>query len=120
MSDSHAFNVKGLEHIRASEMPTPKNFAEAMRGEFANYWKDSIQVEMDNLKEHGTYEWVPPPGQKVYLDSTWVFKAKSNNDGSISRLKARLVARGFRQIYGHDYTSSMAPVGKLVTFRWRR
>ena len=118
VSDSHAFNVKGLEHIRASEMPTPKNFAEAMKGEFANYWKDAIQVEMDNLKQHGTYEWVPPPAQKVYLDSTWVFKAKSNNDGSISRLKARLVARGFRQIYGHDYTASMAPVGKLVTFRW--
>ena len=60
-----ALNVKGLEHIRASEMPTPKNYAEAIKGEFAEFWKDSIRAEINNLKEHGTFEWVPPPPQKV-------------------------------------------------------
>ena len=42
---------------------------------------------------------------------------KPDENGFISRFKARLAARGFKQIYGIDFVDSMAPVGKLVTFR---
>ena len=111
--------AKELQGIRASEFKTPKTYAEAMKGEFARFWKESIQAELDNLKRHGTYKWVPPPKyRRVHLDSTWVFKAKANAEGGVSRLKSRLTARGFRQIYGRDFLASSAPVGKLVTFRW--
>ena len=111
--------VEGLEQMRQSDMPNPKSFAQAMKGKFAKYWKEAIAAEIANLKKHGTFQWVPPPShRRVHLDGTWAFKAKAHSNGMISRLKARLVARGFKQIYGHDYTKSMAPVGKLVTFRW--
>ena len=94
-----------------------------MKGDFAKWWKEAIHEEIKNLTDHGIFEWVKPPilangrRQKVYLDGTWAFKAKSNDKGQIDRLKARLVARGFKQRFGHDFVASMAPVGKLTTFR---
>ena len=84
-------------------MPNPESYAQAMGSAFAKHWQDAIESEISNLKKHGAFEWVPPPtNRRVHLDGTWAFKAKSHSNGLISRLKARLVARGFKQIYGHD------------------
>lgn len=47
------------------------------------------------------------------MTSKWVFKIKHNQDGSINRHKACLVAKGFNQLEGN----CVAPVPKLVTVR---
>ena len=39
-----------------------------------------------------------------------VFRIKKNSAGEIEKYKARLVARGFTQIYGIDYYETYAPV----------
>ena len=109
--------VKGLEGKRASEIPTPASFKSAMRGTFGKYWQDAIAKEIANLKEHEVFTWVPRPPDRNIIDSTWAWKVKPDENGFISRFKARLAARGFKQIYGIDFVDSMAPVGKLVTFR---
>ena len=47
----------------------------------------------------------------------WVFRYKLNKWGNIVRFKARLVARGFSQVYGIDYLDTFAPVAKLAALR---
>src|SRR5690606_32176623 len=47
----------------------------------------------------------------------WIFSIKKNPDGTVKRLKSRLVARGFTQRFGTDYNSTFAPVVSLGSLR---
>src|ERR1700722_13178988 len=67
--------------------------------------------------ENRTFELVQlPPGQKA-IGSYWVFKVKKNADGSVERYKARVVAQGFAQHSGFDYTETFAPTPKWPALR---
>ena len=46
-----------------------------------------------------------------------VFKWKTDSNGYITRAKARLVARGFRQVEGVDYFETSAPTPTTATIR---
>ncbi|KAI9918954.1 hypothetical protein PsorP6_011913 [Peronosclerospora sorghi] len=65
----------------------------------------------------GTFVEVPlPPGRKA-VKSKWVFKKKTLADGSLDKYKARVVAKGFSQRYGEDYTETFSPVVRQSTVR---
>ena len=79
-------------------------------------WEDAISKELNNLSKTGTWELVKhPPGMNV-IDSKWVLRIKKNSAGEIEKYKARLVARGFTQIYSIDYYKNYAPVARLASF----
>jgi len=45
------------------------------------------------------------------------FCTKFRSDGSVDKLKARLVAQGYSQQFGVDYDETFAPVAKMTTMR---
>ena len=57
-----------------------------------------------------------PPG-KVPIGCKWVYKVKLKANGSLERYKVRLVAKGFTQIEGVDFSETFSPVVKFVTVR---
>ena len=60
-----------------------------------------------------TWDLVHKPAGTSIVGCRWVFTVKQNPDGTIDRLKARLMAKGFTQTYGLDYTETFSPVAKL-------
>jgi hypothetical protein len=80
-------------------------------------WADAIQVEIDGLNTNKTWKEEKAPHGANLVSTKWVFTIKTNPDGSLERYKARLVARGFSQVHGEDYTETFAPTVRTDTLR---
>jgi hypothetical protein len=80
-------------------------------------WEKAIRDEYESLIKNHTWDLVRRPKGRRIVTSKWALKHKKNEIARIVRLKARLVARGFSQIYGVDYLDTYAPVVKLASIR---
>lgn len=65
-------------------------------------WREAMKEELTTLERNGTWVITTLPEGKRALDSKWVYKVKFKPNGDVERYKARLVARGDRQIKGKD------------------
>ena len=78
-------------------------------------WQKAIEVELNTLKNAGTWEVIERPPNINIVDSKWVFHVKKDTNGSISKWKAQLVACGFMQVYSINYCKMFTPVIKLAS-----
>ncbi|XP_021833818.1 uncharacterized protein LOC110773602, partial [Prunus avium] len=76
-----------------------------------------MATEIHALQKACTWDLVPSSQATHILPCKWVYRIKRKSDGSIERFKARLVANGFFQQDGIDYTETFSPVVKHVTIR---
>ena len=115
---AYATVVTDLRHTLARKVPTPKSYKEALAGDFADAWNEAVLRELKNLQDHDVWEWCElPEGRNHTIDATWAWRVKPTSQGFVDKLKARLCARGFREIYGMDYAETHAPVTTLTAWR---
>ena len=106
-------SFKGLtSRMMSSDEPTYK---EALSGPDSNKWKAAINEELASLEANEVFELVPRPSDRRIVSHKFVLKIKRDEKGSISRYKARLVARGYTQEYGIDYSETFSPVASINT-----
>src|SRR5437879_11257032 len=78
---------------------------------------EAMKNEIDSQISKGTWYLTSLPNGKKAIDCKWIFRVKYNADGSLSKRKARLVARGFSQRPGIDYSQTFSPVIRHESIR---
>lgn len=57
----------------------------------------------NDKKKNNIWELVDRPSHKKAIGVKWVYRTKLNLDGSINKYKAKLVAKGYTQMFGVDF-----------------
>ncbi|GJT84018.1 retrovirus-related pol polyprotein from transposon TNT 1-94 [Tanacetum coccineum] len=76
-----------------------------------------MQEELNQFVANDVWELVPLPISQSVIGTKWVFRNKLDENGIVSRNKARLVAQGYNQQEGIDYDETYAPVARLESIR---
>jgi len=82
---------------------------EAINRPEAIHWKEAIEAELTQIKKLGTWDIVEAPPDANTIDSQFILHCKRDAQGNISQYNACLVAKGFKQQFGVDYTETFTP-----------
>ncbi|GKF42570.1 retrovirus-related pol polyprotein from transposon TNT 1-94 [Tanacetum coccineum] len=88
----------------------PKTIKEAM-ADFA--WIKAMQEELHQFDRLQFWELVDKPFGKNVINLKWLWKNKKDEDQTVIRNKARLIAKGYAQEEGIDFEKSFAPIALL-------
>ncbi|GKC86585.1 retrovirus-related pol polyprotein from transposon TNT 1-94 [Tanacetum coccineum] len=96
------------EAIKNNTKVNPK-ISEALKDES---WVIAMQEELNQFVANDVWDLVPLPLSQSFIGTKWVFRNKLDENGIVSRNKARLVAQGYNQQEGIDYDETYAPVAR--------
>jgi hypothetical protein len=96
----------------------PKTVREAVNSEDSKLWKKAMVEEMDALDKNEAWDIVELPAGRKSIGSKWLFKKKFNAEGKVEKYKAQLVAKGYSQVQGIDFSEIFSPVAKLSSIRF--
>jgi hypothetical protein len=105
---SDDYEVYVSEEIQMEGDPT--SFEEAMRSAHLSKWLDAMKDEMRSMSVNKVWDLEEFPKGAKTVGCKWVYKTKCDSNGNIKRLKTRLVAKGFTQREGIDYTETFSSV----------
>jgi len=80
-------------------------------------WHDVMCDGIKALRSNHTWSLVSFHPSMNVVGNQWVYRIKLHVDGSIEHYKARLVARGFTQQEGIDYSKTFSSIIKQTTIR---
>ena len=105
------------DYAMFADYSEPNSYSEAMVSEDSQEWHSAMDEEMKSLAENNTWELVDKPDNRMVIANRWVYRVKTNLDGTVDKFKARLVAKGFSQQAGVDYNETFSPVARFDTIR---
>jgi hypothetical protein len=74
--------------VNAVSEGDPTSYNAAMRSKDVGNWTVAVNEEIQSLKESKTWKLVKKPTKVRVLHTKWVFKTKTNADGSVERYKS--------------------------------
>ncbi|GKB53032.1 retrovirus-related pol polyprotein from transposon TNT 1-94 [Tanacetum coccineum] len=113
--EDETLEIDEIVNIKESRNhPLENNVNEALGDES---WIVAMQEELNQFIANDVWELVPQPKNMTIIGTKWVFRNKLDENGIVSRNKARLVAQGYNQQEGIDYDETYAPVARLESIR---
>ena len=73
--------------------------------------------EIKFIKDNDIWDLISLPEGAKPIGCKWIFKTKRDSKGDVEKYKACLVARGFTQKEGIDYTDTFSPISSEDSFR---
>ncbi|KAG7593481.1 Reverse transcriptase RNA-dependent DNA polymerase [Arabidopsis thaliana x Arabidopsis arenosa] len=110
----HKPNPRYVMHTVKGLPEEPKTVKEALNHPG---WTAAMGEEIDTCHVTKTWSLVPKPAEINLLGCRWIFKTKINADGTLDKLRARLVAKGYEQEEGVDFLETYSPVVRTATVR---
>ena len=95
----------------------PTNYEEAMVSPDSAKWLEAMKSEMRSMYENKVWTLIDLPNDRRAIEIKWIFKRKTDVDSSVTMYKARIVAKGFRQVQGVDYDEGFSLVSMLKSVR---
>jgi len=95
----------------------PRTYNQAMKSVEKEFWEKAIAAEIQSMITHDVWQETIIPRHAKPITTKWVFRPKCDINGNIVKYKARLVARGFEQVYGRDFDETYSPVTRLSSLR---
>ena len=80
-------------------------------------WLEAMKSEIGSMYENKVWTLVDLPEDRQAIDNKWIFKRKTDTDNSVTIYKARIVAKGFRQVQGVDYNEILSTIAMLKSVR---
>ena len=112
-----AHRIELLALIVKAGIEVPESRKKAMSSDKWPEFRDAERIEVKAFNDMKVWELVPRPHGANVVGTRWVYDVKVDADGHVSRYKARLVAQGFSQKHGIDYTETFAPTMHIKTAR---
>jgi len=78
-------------------------------------WRKAMDSEIEAIEKNNIWQLMELPAGGKVIGVKWVYKTKLNENGEIDKHKAQLVAKGYAQQHGIDYTEVFAHVARLDT-----
>ena len=76
-----------------------------------------MKSEIGSMYQYKVWTLVDLPDDRQAIENKWIFKRKTDGDSSVTIYKARIVAKGFRQVQGVDYDESFSLVSMIKSVR---
>jgi hypothetical protein len=81
------------------------------------FWIKAMQEELNQFKRSEVWDLVPRHEGMNVIGTKWIYKNKSDENGTVTQNKAILVAQGYTQVEGLDFNETFAPVARLESIR---
>ena len=97
-------------------MSEPRMLREALLSPHSKQWEKAVESEFNQLVKAKVFDWIEYlPNDKKAIDSCIVFKEKLDGYGKHVKFKAWIVAQGFSQVSGLDFTKTFSSVARFTT-----
>eukprot|EP00253_Pinus_taeda_P002765 PITA_02765 len=115
--DIACYLVNGSPSSVLEDKTPQENYEEAVDSEDGKLWKEAMVDEMASLYKNEAWDLVELPARRKPIGSKWVFKKKTNAEGTVEKYKSRLVEKCYSQVLGIDFGDIFSPIAKVTSIR---